>query len=138
MQCKKCVKSSDTIPFATPQVQLFAFDLLYINGKSLVKDPFVQRRARLYEAFREVEGPWAAPCGHMPSRATSCERMCVSVCVCVYVCVCVCLCVCVCMCLCLCLRVATCVDVYVCAVFMHVLCALYMHCLRVYACGHVC
>ena len=38
------------------QVCLFAFDCLYINGRSLLKEPFSERRKALYENFKEVEG----------------------------------------------------------------------------------
>lgn len=38
------------------QVCLFAFDLLYLNGQSLVKESFNSRREKLRSCFREVEG----------------------------------------------------------------------------------
>ncbi len=38
------------------QVALFAFDLLYLNGESLVKKPFKERRKLLKEHFNEVPG----------------------------------------------------------------------------------
>jgi len=38
------------------QVCLFGFDLLYLNGESLVKRPFEERRRLLRENLREVEG----------------------------------------------------------------------------------
>lgn len=38
------------------QVALFGFDLLYLNGESLVRRPFQERRALLNEKFKEVEG----------------------------------------------------------------------------------
>lgn len=38
------------------QVCLFAFDLLYLNGESVVKKPFRERRKVLHESFSEIEG----------------------------------------------------------------------------------
>lgn len=38
------------------QVCVYAFDLLYLNGESLVKQPLSRRRALLRESFSEVEG----------------------------------------------------------------------------------
>uniref|UniRef100_A0A667ZE93 DNA ligase n=1 Tax=Myripristis murdjan TaxID=586833 RepID=A0A667ZE93_9TELE len=38
------------------QVCVYAFDLLYLNGESLVRQPLCQRRALLRESFVEVEG----------------------------------------------------------------------------------
>ena len=40
----------------TVQVCLFAFDLLYLNGKSYVQEPFQARRNLLRESFTEIEG----------------------------------------------------------------------------------
>ena len=38
------------------KVCLFAFDLLYLNGESLIRKPFRERRQNLHAAFKEVEG----------------------------------------------------------------------------------
>ncbi|XP_074873873.1 DNA ligase 1 isoform X2 [Carettochelys insculpta] len=38
------------------QVCLYAFDMLYLNGESLVKKPFSRRRQLLHESFVEMEG----------------------------------------------------------------------------------
>ncbi|XP_018573937.1 DNA ligase 1 isoform X2 [Anoplophora glabripennis] len=40
------------------QVCIFMFDLLYLNGESLVKKPFIERRTLLKQHFKEVEGEW--------------------------------------------------------------------------------
>ncbi|XP_001987033.2 DNA ligase 1 [Drosophila grimshawi] len=40
------------------QVCVYIFDLLYINGKSLVTQPLSERRKILFEHFQEVEGEW--------------------------------------------------------------------------------
>jgi len=41
------------------QVCLFGFDLLYLNGESLVTRPFQERRALLQKHFNEVEGEFS-------------------------------------------------------------------------------
>lgn len=38
------------------QVCLYAFDLLYVNGRPLLQDQFRQRRQLLYESFEETKG----------------------------------------------------------------------------------
>ncbi|XP_034105977.1 DNA ligase 1 [Drosophila albomicans] len=40
------------------QVCVYIFDLLYINGNSLVTKPLSERRKLLFEYFQEVEGEW--------------------------------------------------------------------------------
>lgn len=40
------------------QVCVFMFDVLYLNGRSLIKEPFSVRRSLLYDYFNEVEGHW--------------------------------------------------------------------------------
>nr|XP_057942553.1 DNA ligase 1 [Doryrhamphus excisus] len=40
----------------TVQVCVYAFDLLYLNGESLVRQPLCRRRTLLRESFTEVEG----------------------------------------------------------------------------------
>ncbi|XP_003224638.1 DNA ligase 1 [Anolis carolinensis] len=38
------------------QVCVYAFDMLYLNGQSLVREPLTQRRTLLRDSFTEVEG----------------------------------------------------------------------------------
>ena len=38
------------------QVAIFAFDLLYLNGESLVRKTFRERRELLKSCFEEIEG----------------------------------------------------------------------------------
>lgn len=38
------------------EVCLFAFDLLYLNGESLLEEPFRRRRQLLHDSFRDVPG----------------------------------------------------------------------------------
>jgi len=40
-------------------VIVYAFDLLYLNGKSLINEPLKRRRELLRENFQEVEGEFA-------------------------------------------------------------------------------
>lgn len=40
------------------QVCVFMFDVLYLNGRSLINEPFLVRRHLLYDYFNEVEGHW--------------------------------------------------------------------------------
>lgn len=45
-----------------PQVCLYAFDCLYLNGEALTQKPLTERRAALYSALSEKEGElmWAS------------------------------------------------------------------------------
>jgi DNA ligase-1 len=45
--------SEDTI---TVQVCLFAFDILFLNGQSLLKEPLAARREKLHASFKVTEG----------------------------------------------------------------------------------
>jgi DNA ligase-1 len=38
------------------KVQLFPFDMLYYNGKSLMQTEFIKRRELLHQAFEQIEG----------------------------------------------------------------------------------
>lgn len=40
------------------QVCIYMFDLLFLNGETLVELPFAKRRELLYENFQESEGDW--------------------------------------------------------------------------------
>ncbi|XP_073962847.1 DNA ligase 1 [Choristoneura fumiferana] len=40
------------------QVCVFVFDVLYLNGRALVREPLEERRRLLRENFNEVEGSW--------------------------------------------------------------------------------
>lgn len=51
---KKGVKEEDI----KVQVCVFMFDLLYFNGESLIKKPFIERRTILKDNFKESEGHW--------------------------------------------------------------------------------
>ncbi|GAA6090890.1 DNA ligase 1 [Tachysurus ichikawai] len=44
------------------QVCVYAFDLLYLNGESLVREPFIKRRALLRQSFMEKEGEFVFAC----------------------------------------------------------------------------
>lgn len=45
-----------TISSVEVEVCLFAFDLLYLNGVSLIESPFRERRSLLHSSFRDVSG----------------------------------------------------------------------------------
>ncbi|XP_073408227.1 DNA ligase 1 isoform X4 [Dendrobates tinctorius] len=49
---RKDVEASDI----KVQVCVYAFDMLYLNGESLVREPFSRRRKLLRESFTELEG----------------------------------------------------------------------------------
>ncbi|XP_063705104.1 DNA ligase 1-like [Culicoides brevitarsis] len=40
------------------QVCVYMFDVLYLNGRPLIQEPFLVRRNLLYDYFTEVEGHW--------------------------------------------------------------------------------
>ncbi|KAI9851204.1 MAG: hypothetical protein M1838_004216 [Thelocarpon superellum] len=52
---KKDVKIEDV----KVKVCVFAFDILFVNGESVVRKSFRERRKLLYDAFEEVEGEFA-------------------------------------------------------------------------------
>ncbi|KAJ3050910.1 tRNA ligase [Rhizophlyctis rosea] len=41
------------------QVCIFGFDLIYLNGEALTKEPLIKRRELLHTSFKEVEGEFA-------------------------------------------------------------------------------
>jgi len=41
------------------QVQLFAFDLIYLNGESMVKKPLIERRRLLHDHFQPIQGQFS-------------------------------------------------------------------------------
>ncbi|XP_012275233.1 DNA ligase 1 isoform X2 [Orussus abietinus] len=49
------------------QVCVFMFDLLYLNGEALVKEPFIKRRQLLKDNFKEIEGEWKFATSHDPT-----------------------------------------------------------------------
>ena len=52
--------SPATLPLPTPrQVCVFAFDLLYLNGTSLLQQPLLARREALHAAFDAVPAQFA-------------------------------------------------------------------------------
>ncbi|CAG8501538.1 8172_t:CDS:10 [Ambispora leptoticha] len=52
---RKDVKEEDI----TVSVCIFAFDILYLNGESLLQKPFSERRQSLYDAFQPLRGEFA-------------------------------------------------------------------------------
>lgn len=50
-----CLQDADAAEIKV-QVCVYAFDMIYLNGKSLVKEPFSRRRELLHESFNMVEG----------------------------------------------------------------------------------
>ena len=55
MQLQHSKLSSNTTP-PWPQVCLYAFDCLHLNGDTLIQRPLAERRAALYESIEEREG----------------------------------------------------------------------------------
>jgi DNA ligase 1 len=55
------------------QVILQAFDLIYLNGKSLLKEPFLLRRSLLHHSFNHLEGffHFASGCDHLENGDTT-------------------------------------------------------------------
>lgn len=43
----------------TVQVHIFAFDLIFLNGESLVKEPLIDRRRLLHENFQPIDGQFS-------------------------------------------------------------------------------
>ncbi|CAH2097284.1 unnamed protein product [Euphydryas editha] len=57
------------------QVCVFVFDLLYLNGKALVREPLEVRRQLLRDNFQEVEGEWKFAEGGDCSDEESVQRL---------------------------------------------------------------
>ncbi|XP_046973702.1 DNA ligase 1 [Vanessa cardui] len=57
------------------QVCVFVFDLLYLNGRALVRSALAERRALLREHFREVPGQWQFAEGGDCSDEESVQRL---------------------------------------------------------------
>ena len=56
------------------QVCIFAFDMLFINGESLVQKPLLERRNRLRASFQEVEGQFRFATSRDPSSVEEIEE----------------------------------------------------------------
>ena len=56
------------------QVCVFAFDMLLINGESLVQQPLVERRRRMNQAFQTVEGQFHFATGKDPESMEEIEE----------------------------------------------------------------